>query len=171
MKLKIHSTWRSKCETYTVELSQSCFDEMRILAHKHLPNEVGTALVGAYSDDGHIARITGLAPLTSDSHGARTTFRRGVQGLVEFFRGIFRSSNGMTHYIGDWHSHPGGAPQPSRTDDENALETARDPKSYCPECIQVILGVDDQTACCRVFVYSRTKGRLDLVQSPLDDDR
>jgi integrative and conjugative element protein (TIGR02256 family) len=163
MKPEIQSSWRSECGRYTVDLERACFDEMVRLGREHFPREVGTAIVGSYSDDGSSARVTGLTPLTTDSRGARTTFYRGVRGLFEFCRDVFRSSGGLVHYVGEWHSHPGGTPDPSGTDDANAMANARDQETRCAECILVILGVNEQDATCRVFVYSRDRGRIDLV--------
>src|SRR5258708_21715385 len=70
---------------------------------------------------------------------ARTssTFYRGARGLFEFFRDLFRSSGGVVHYVGQWHSHPHAPPFPSPTHHSNAMAVARDPKARCPECVHV----------------------------------
>jgi integrative and conjugative element protein (TIGR02256 family) len=135
---------------------------MRRLAGEHAPREVGTALVGSYSDDGREATILGLAPITPDSRGARFTFHRGTRGLVSFFVDLFRRSKGLSHYVGEWHSHPGGAPSPSGTDDENMLAIARDPMAKCPECVLLILATGQDRAELGAFVYSRIRGRTPL---------
>lgn len=136
---------------------------MRRLAASHFPNEVGTSIVGSYSDDGNHAVLESLAPVTSDSRGARTSFYRGGSGLLEFFRSIFSSSRGRKHYVGEWHSHPGGQPWPSGTDDSNMLGIARDLTAKCPECILVIVAEHKEAAAeFGVFVYSRTRGRVIL---------
>jgi hypothetical protein len=101
------SEWRSEDGRYIVEISDVVIALMRELAVEHSPNEVGTSLVGSYSDDGHRATIDALAPLSSDSRGSRFSFVRGVQDLAAFFSTIFRKSQGHRHYVGEWHSHPG----------------------------------------------------------------
>lgn len=154
--------WRSECGRYAVEFSRSCVDEMVRLAIKHLPREVGTSLVGTYSDDGHVATVTGLAPLTEDSKGGRFSFIRGSVGLGEFFRKLFHRSKGREHYVGDWHSHPGGAPVPSSTDSSNAFGIAKDVRTLCPECILVILAINGDTTELGVSVYSRDGGAVVL---------
>lgn len=167
MNQDLHSTWRSACGRYTVAFSRSCVDEMVKLAKKHFPREVGTSLVGSYSDDGHVATVTGLAPLTRDSRGGRFTFTRGSAGLGEFFRKLFRVSRGREHYVGDWHSHPEGSPTPSATDSENAMGIANDSQALCPECILVILAINAGAAELGVFVYSRTRGQTPLRQASI----
>lgn len=164
----VHSVWRSPCGRYTVALKKDCFDEMRQIARQYYPDEVGTALVGSYSDDGRQATVTALAPLTADSLGTRNGFRRGVQGLLGFFQRVFRSSSGREHYVGEWHSHPGGKPVPSGTDDANSLAIARDPSARCAECVLIIValacGRDGDAVDTGVFVYSRTRGRVVLAR-------
>lgn len=159
-----HSFWRSADGLYTVVIAQACFDEMVHLARSRSPNEIGTSLVGTYSDDAKVAYATGLAPVSKDSRGARTTFQRGIAGLRRFLSTTFAASKGRTHYVGEWHSHPGGAPVPSPTDEENSMEIASDPEMRCPECILIILSLQGETVEPRVYVFSRKRGRLDLLR-------
>ena len=165
-----HAAWHSKCGRYNVVITRTCFEEMTKLAREHLPEEAGTALAGSYSDDGFQATVASLAPYTVDSRGHRSRFHRGARGLATFFRDLFRSTRGLVHYVGEWHSHPGGRPFPSGVDDANALAIASDPSARCPECILVILAVTERAAECGVFVYSRREGRIQL-WSGLRQDR
>lgn len=161
-----HSVWQSSDGDYTVVVERHCFEEMVRLARRHFPNEVGTALVGSYSDDGHVARITGLAPVTADSRGARTAFERGVRGLRDFLARLFRRSGGLEHYVGEWHSHPGGSAFPSSTDERNTMGVARDAGAQCAECILLIVAVDPDHADVGAWVFSRERGRVDLARLP-----
>jgi proteasome lid subunit RPN8/RPN11 len=171
MTTLLHSAWTSQSGEYLVHVTQECFDAMMVLARKYFPNEVGTSLAGRYSDDGHVAFVTGLAPLTRDSRGARYSFFRGSAGLTAFFSKLFRLSGGKEHYVGDWHSHPGGDPTPSDVDASNALAIARDRKALCPECILVILALDEQAADIGVSIYSRARGRVALLRVPSTSGR
>lgn len=133
------------------------------MAQAHSPNEVGTSLVGCYSNNGFEASVLDLAPLSPDSKGSRTSFYRGVAGLKKFFTKLRQSFSGKRHYVGEWHSHPDAAPFPSQTDDGHQLAIAKDPNTACPECILIIIGhtlsnVDE----IGVFVYSRKRGRISL---------
>jgi integrative and conjugative element protein (TIGR02256 family) len=164
MKTPIHSTWQSSCSRYSVDLNQDCVDAMIRLAREHYPEEVGTALVGSYSDDGFRAQVTGLAPLTDDSRGGRSRFYRGAQGLRDFFDRLFRGSRGLVHYVGEWHSHPDGPPHPSGTDMATALDIARDTRARCAECILIIVAISSKRESLGVVVGSRQNGTIQLEQ-------
>lgn len=163
--MKIVETWRSEAGNYTVLLTDDFLETAVTLARKTFPREVGASLVGSYSDDGTQATVTGVAPLSSDSRGSRFRFQRGVQGLRKYFSRLFRLSQGTVHYVGEWHSHPGGSPTPSRTDDINMQEIADDPRALCPECILVILGLTMDENSTGVYVYSRTRRRIRLMRA------
>lgn len=70
-------------------------------------------------------------------------------------------SKGDRYYVGEWHSHPGGSPSPSPTDDQNIFDVAMDPKENCPECILIIIspGVEVRIG---VYIYSRLHGKTTL---------
>ena len=128
--------WKSEDGLYTVLITKSAFSEMQKLAVKHAPNEVGTCLIGYFSSDGFDAHVTGLAPLSSDSHGAPTVFHRGIKGLKDFFASLTKSGRSHRHYVGEWHSHPMAAPSASPQDDRDHTAIAFDrirtaPNSSC----------------------------------------
>lgn len=155
--------WQSDCGQYTVLISESCFLKMTEMARVYYPNEVGTPLVGCYSDNGFEAFVLDLAPLSSDSQGTLTSFYRGIAGLQKFFVKLRKIFSGKRYYVGEWHSHPNAAPIPSGTDDRNQLAIARDKKTNCPECILVIIGgFLSNFNELGVFVYSRRQGKIVL---------
>lgn len=156
--------WHSACGTYDVRISRGCFRAMKSMARDHMPNEVGTSLVGTYSDDGRRATVNGIAPLPSDSRSTRTTFQRGINGLFQFFNTIFSRYRGRRHYVGEWHSHPNAAPIASGTDDANQFAIANDASTDCPEAILVIIGGDgNDNVSLQMYVYSRTRGKIVLI--------
>jgi integrative and conjugative element protein (TIGR02256 family) len=139
---------------------------MLALAKRHAPNEIGTSLVGRYANNGWRAIVIGLAPLASDSKGSRYQFHRGVKGLRQFYRKLFERFHRQRHYVGEWHSHPGGAPAPSGTDRVNQSAIAADQKTDCPEAILIILGGHlSSTPSLGVFIQSRTHGLVELSPS------
>lgn len=163
------SKWISDDGRYSVKIRNVVLRRMRDLAVKHAPNEVGTALVGSYSDDGHSATVHDLAPLTTDSKGSRFSFVRGVHHLPAFFSAVYRKSKGRRHYVGEWHSHPNGSAASSQTDDHNQTAIANDHDTDCPEAILVILGGDNRSfPDIAAFVYSRTAGRVALHPQQLE---
>ncbi len=155
-------TWISTCRTYTVVLEARFISESVALARKHVPNEIGSALLGRYSADGTVATVIGMAPVPTDSKSFRYGFVRGTRGLRDFFAGVFAKTRGRQHYVGEWHSHPGGDPDPGATDDENMGGIARDASARCPECILVVVALEGECVERGVFVYSTTRARVAL---------
>jgi integrative and conjugative element protein (TIGR02256 family) len=139
---------------------------MLALAKRHAPNEIGSSLVGRYTDNGWRAIVIGLAPLASDSIGSRYQFYRGVKGLRLFYRKLFERFHRQRHYVGEWHSHPGGDAAPSGTDRLNQSAIAADHKTDCPEAILVILGGQlSSKPSLGVFIQSRKHGLVELSPS------
>ena len=156
----IQLTWRSSDGRYTLKIGKKCIRRMMGMARKYYPNEVGTSLVGWYSSDQYTATVTDIAPMPPDSRGSRLSFHRGVRGTREFFSSLFRKTRGKRHYVGEWHSHPGGSPIASRADDINQSAIAADRSTDCRECILLILGGDFQSQTeLQAYVYSRTRGK------------
>ena len=142
------------------------------MAQAHSPNEVGTSLVGCYSDNGFEASVLDIAPLTPDSKGSRTSFYRGTTGLRKFFTKLREMSSSERYYVGEWHSHPDATPFPSQADDRQQLAIAKDTNTKCPECILILIGhtlsnVDE----IGVFVYSQKKGRIPLALTHQSENR
>jgi len=157
-------TWTSTCGTYAVVLESRFAKDSTALARDHAPKEIGSALVGRYAPDGKRATVVGMAPVPADSKSYRYEFVRGIRGLREFFASLFAKTNGRQHYVGEWHSHPGGEAEPSSTDDENMGGIARDPVARCPECILVLVAINGDAVERGVFVYSKARGRVKLVR-------
>lgn len=164
--------WQSECGRYTVSILPACLDAMLQIAGKYHPHEVGTSLIGRYSEDGFDAYVIDVAPLSSDSRGTARAFRRGVRGLRGFYAWLRRHYQGKRYYVGEWHSHPNALPVPSRIDDLNQAIISANVKTNCPESILVIVGGDPfEEPNLGVYVYSRVRGRVDLIRQRSSQDR
>ena len=160
---KSEQKWQSDCKHYTVFISESCINKMIEMAQAHYPNEVGTSLVGSYSNDGFEAFVMDLAPLSTDSKGSRSSFYRGTTGLRQFFAKLRKTFSGKRYYVGEWHSHPHAAPIPSSIDDQNQSDIAKEIETNCPECILIIVGgILSNFNEIGVFAYSRKRGKITL---------
>ncbi len=143
-------------------------DKLRSVAKRHHPLETGSSLFGHYTADGFDAYVEGTAPVPPDSQSSRTSFKRGIEGLKEFFMTLNKDSGGTRYYIGEWHSHPGGDARPSPTDDKNQADISTDNETACPESILLLLGGDLHGGFeLGVFVYSRSAGKMCL--APVED--
>ena len=155
--------WKSPCERYTVNLSPAVLRSIIDTADNKHPLEVGSQLLGRYADDGFDAYLEEISPVPRDSESSRGTFMRGTAGLRAFFRRLQHRHGHKVHYLGEWHSHPGGAANASITDDRTLNAIARDDKANCSEAILIIVGGTPSKgrAVC-AYVYSRKRGRIDL---------
>lgn len=100
-------------------------------------HETGGILIGHYDSSRVRAIITEATARPVDSESGRFTFRRGKAGLRELLQQ--RWFHG-THYLGEWHFHPGGSAQPSFCDEHAMERIAKSPGYACPEPILLIVG-------------------------------
>ncbi|MBN3059063.1 Mov34/MPN/PAD-1 family protein [Pectobacterium versatile] len=132
-------TFSSDGATYTVVLSSSTINQMVSECLKAGVNETGGILIGSYSEDSSTAMIEEATTRPADSLAGRTTFQRGVKGLRSILRARWKTG---LYYVGEWHFHPGGSPEPSRDDLMSMTSIAATPGYQCLEPIMIILGGD-----------------------------
>lgn len=147
--------WCAADGSCAVEIPQSIVDAMVTRADATHPLETGASLVGGYSGDQRTAYVDVVAPTPEDAERSRYGFRRGMKGLAAFLERVFIKSKGKQYYIGEFHSHPGGAPTPSPDDDAAQFSIARDPRAQCTAPVLVIVGADPGARQIGVYVYSR----------------
>lgn len=132
-------TFSSEDAPYTVVLSSSTIEQMISECLKAGVNETGGILIGSYSEDSSTAMIVEATTRPADSLSGRATFQRGVRGLKSLLH--TRWNTGL-YYVGEWHFHPGGSPQPSGDDLMSMASIAATPSYQCLEPIMIILGGD-----------------------------
>ena len=106
--------------------------------------ETGGILVGRYSPDLAVAIVREATLPPPDSRRGRSWFNRGVAGLREMLAQRWRAKD-RTHYLGEWHFHPAGAPNPSGPDIRAMQKLALDEAYNCPSPILLILGGSPKT--------------------------
>jgi integrative and conjugative element protein (TIGR02256 family) len=131
--------------------------------------ETGGILIGEYSDRHDCAMVHQATGPTEDSVATRTRFRRGTAGLQKLLDRLWRRER--RYYLGEWHFHPGAAPEPSGIDRRQLLSIARDPGYHCPEPVLVIIGGNppgEWTAAAYVFALGTRPTRMRSAGSPAD---
>ncbi|WP_296097154.1 Mov34/MPN/PAD-1 family protein [uncultured Agrobacterium sp.] len=99
--------------------------------------ETGGILIGRYGPEGWVADIVEATPKPKGSRSGLFWFQRSSTGLTSLLND--RWSKGL-HYLGEWHSHPGGSPTPSSSDVRAMLAVADDEAYRCVTPLLVILG-------------------------------
>lgn len=100
-------------------------------------DETGGVLIGRYVDNQRTAAVTEVTGPPRGSSWGRTWFNRGRGDLGAVFRRRWLEG---TYYLGEWHTHPGGTPDPSQDDVEAMRMIAGNPGYACPEPVLLILG-------------------------------
>lgn len=100
-------------------------------------SETGGILIGHYDEEGWTAMVTQATPKPRDSSVSWFWFKRGNKGLKALLEQ--RWAEGL-HYLGEWHFHPRGAPEPSKRDLASMERSAENPTYHCSEPVLIILG-------------------------------
>ena len=75
-----------------------------------LPNETGGVLVGCRDQQRGLLYVVDTIPSPSDSDEWPTGYVRGCAGLGEAVERMAKLTGGEVGYLGEWHTHPDGAP-------------------------------------------------------------
>lgn len=109
------------------------------LCRRSAPRETGGLLVGHYSIWGDRAVVVAAIGPPADSGQFRNLFLRGVVGLSKMLGKIWKTG---AYYLGEWHFHPFGSPDPSGTDRTQIRAFARNAELHCPRPIMAVVGGD-----------------------------
>lgn len=107
-------------------------------ARLHQPRETGGILLGRE----HGGRIVvthqiGAGPNAVHNPKSFTPDRDWQYDRIDT---LYVEAHGNIAYLGDWHTHPGGVPEPSRTDRTLLRRTAQNPDCQCAQPVMLILG-------------------------------
>ena len=122
---------------YRVELDEDALAFMLSACEEAGRLETGGILIGTYSDDGGSARVSRAVGPPEGSQATSTRFVRSEAGLAELLKQLWAVQQ---HYLGEWHSHPGGAGVPSAQDRRQMASISDDSAYSCPNPILVIVG-------------------------------
>ncbi len=99
--------------------------------------ETGGLLVGRYSEGHDTAVVTRVWGPPKDSIRRQASFWRGTRGLQRKLDSLWRTQE---YYLGEWHYHPSGAAQPSKTDIRQMVRIAESPEYNCLEPVLIVVG-------------------------------
>lgn len=132
--------WRfSRCGG-KVLIPSSLLDAMMNFAGAALPNETGGTLVGHYEEGDSVALVEQVLGVRYGAERDVARFFRPPDDVDGQLAEIFHASEGRTHYLGEWHTHPGSSPTPSRIDCRTMRELARSPSVASDTPLLMILG-------------------------------
>ncbi len=123
-------------------LSRELWDSLEREASSRAPNESGGVLLGYWADPHQVVVTNAVGPGPRASH-TRTHFRPDYAYQENEIARVYTASGFRLTYLGDWHSHPGGAPHMSAKDRQTlkriaSFEPARAPKAL----LAILAGLD-----------------------------
>jgi len=107
-------------------------------ARRWFPLETGGALAGYRV--GSVQVITDYVGPGPRATRTSTTFESDHENQCEVLDQLFDKSCGVTVYLGDWHTHPAGVPNPSGADRRTMRRIARHRSANCNEPVMIIGG-------------------------------
>lgn len=151
--------WTS-CSSFGLRFKRSCLEEIVRSCKSSYPSETGGIVIGSYTVSLDCAIATSFTNAPPDSESGRTWFRRGIRGLKRLLDKRWKSGE---FYLGEWHFHPNGEPDPSLTDRQQVERFSRSNDVNCSEPILLILGGNPSlTWKIRVFVFPRNRSYLEM---------
>jgi integrative and conjugative element protein (TIGR02256 family) len=109
-----------------------------VQAAEHAPNETGGILLGYRVSPAEIVITDAIGPGPDADH-RRTGFDPDADWQAAELARRYDATNRRVHYLGDWHTHPGGTSTLSRTDRRTLREIARHRDARCPHPVMAVL--------------------------------
>ena len=141
---------------FSVAIEDDLLECLSKLCAEAAPFETGGILIGSYTEGGNTASVTRVEGPPSDSKKGRNHFYRGTNGLQDLMEALWKSGE---HYLGEWHSHPGGLPKPSPSDLKQMKAISEDHEARCPEPILVVISEEGHVSV-RVFPIGEPEVQL-----------
>lgn len=111
---------------------------LREEAARATEEETGGLLLGYWSG-AEVVIVTGvIGPGPKASHGERSFHPDHEWQQAELARRYTESGQRQT-YLGDWHTHPGGTPRPSRTDRSTLRRVSKHGPARAPRALLALL--------------------------------
>jgi hypothetical protein len=158
--------FESRTTKVAVVLGEAAFATIKEQALAAGGKETGGILIGRYDSTGNAATVSEATSRPRDSKSGWSWFQRGASGLKDLLR---KRWSGGDYYLGEWHSHPGAAPDPSGNDINEMRSISRDPTYDCPKPIMIIAGTPFGTVRLSASVFEN--GRLLALQRVLDEPK
>jgi len=119
--IAVHKVSRFQTGDMRLAVSDEVVQTMRMHRTQAGPNETGGVLLGTFDLVRNVVHVVAALPAPLDSKQAPTYFIRGIKDLKPLIEQLGEASAGRLHYIGEWHSHPGGVSARPSDDDENVF--------------------------------------------------
>ncbi|MGN6638024.1 MAG: Mov34/MPN/PAD-1 family protein [Mucilaginibacter sp.] len=133
------------------EIPADLIEKIETIGRKHYPNEFGGLLVGNYSADKKTVLVTEtLLPKAYKS--SKYSFERGSNGFRKKLLDLYNQAE-PKFYVGEWHTHPNGRPNPSFTDMCALKKIADHEEVHITSPVMLIVGLNANAVELGFYVY------------------
>ena len=129
--------FRSLDDRFNVVISNSALQAIIDECAQAGRKETGGILIGRIDPSGDTAVVIEATPKPKGSGFGLFWFKRSPTGLKQL---LAERWNRGQHYLGEWHFHPGGSPEPSGSDYHTMEKIAADQRYQAHEPILIIMG-------------------------------
>lgn len=145
-----------------VWVADEALEQLAHEAYQHEPLETGGLLLGYWSAAASeqeilIQAVIGPGP---QAHHERSRFEPDAAWQRKQLADVYVASGRITTYLGDWHTHPGDAPSPSRRDRKTARAIANAGDARAPRPLMLILGGGNEASGWTPCLHLFERGRL-----------
>lgn len=131
-------------------------------ARRREPRESGGVILGYEAkNSSDLVAVTVIGPGPAAKH-RRTRFEPDGEWQEAQIASAYEESGRLTTYLGDWHTHPGGAPSPSRRDQRTARRIARHHDARAPHPLMLIVCGRGGAWRASPYRYLRTAGLVPM---------
>ena len=116
----VHTT---RSNGWIIKYDSALMEKLKQARIAALPNETGGSIIGFIDLKARTIVIVDVLPTPSDSQCSPSHFIRGEDGQEEALNEVHSRTASIVAYLGEWHSHPEGAPAHPSEDDEKLLNT------------------------------------------------
>ena len=135
-------------------------------ASSHAPYETGGLLLG-YRHSPQELVITDIIGAGPTAIHRRTSFQPDSDWQTAELARRYAAADRRLHYLGDWHSHPGGTSTLSATDRRTMRCIARSDEARCPQPIMVVLAGEEPWTFVARQLRTRQRWRNPLEELPI----
>lgn len=106
-----------KIDKYTVLIDDNTMAEILSQQKGNHKKECGGIILGSTTNDNRII-VRGIPKATNDKKSSKCSCIIDKLAAQKIINGVFRDTDGMVTYIGEWHTHPVDIPTYSTQDKE-----------------------------------------------------
>ncbi len=95
--------------------------------------------------------------MPENTHTPDLTIARGTRGVTKMNDELATRSRGSVSFVGMWHTHPGGAPDPSPTDQDAMARLFAGAEFQGHSFLMLIVGGSSKSPLTAVHVFDRNE--------------